>query len=298
MGPEAAMDWNFAIERHREALKRVLAALVAMAGLDGFTSPHPELVEGAGDGTRRGEAETPAVPGEGVTLPRHLHRAVLRLLRPAEAAARRLIIVAARGIEMPRLPPRSVWSASPATVGASSAAAGRDPGSSLAKQRGPGRRAGDGGSGTAPSRPTRLAFPLFDPPRCLPRRRLRASRTAMPRISVPGWTEPAPLPVPPAPDDEIDATRLALRLAALARVLDDLPREARRFARWRARGTTGTQDVKTPDAGRLRRVWPLRHGRPPGQRPPSSRRPAHAVHRILDDVHGLAFDVLNAPDTS
>jgi hypothetical protein len=35
------MDWNAAIEKNREALKRVLAMLVAMAGLGGavFTSP-------------------------------------------------------------------------------------------------------------------------------------------------------------------------------------------------------------------------------------------------------------------
>ena len=36
------MDWNAAIEKNREALKRVLAMLVAMAGLAGcpdFTSP-------------------------------------------------------------------------------------------------------------------------------------------------------------------------------------------------------------------------------------------------------------------
>jgi hypothetical protein len=64
------MDWNAAIERHRDTLKCILAALVAMAGLaDGRT-----------------------------TLPRHLHRAVMRLLRPAEAAARRLIIAQARGL--------------------------------------------------------------------------------------------------------------------------------------------------------------------------------------------------------
>ena len=73
------MDWNAAIENNREALKRVLAMLVAMAGLDG---------------------------GRPTTLPRHLHRAVLSLLRPAEAAARRLIIVAARGIVV-ALPPAS-----------------------------------------------------------------------------------------------------------------------------------------------------------------------------------------------
>jgi hypothetical protein len=33
------MDWNLAIERNREALKRILAALVAMAGGAAFTSP-------------------------------------------------------------------------------------------------------------------------------------------------------------------------------------------------------------------------------------------------------------------
>src|SRR5688572_23781854 len=77
----ASMDWNAAIEKNREALKRVLAMLVAMAGI--ASGPHPE-VPASGEPRR--------------TLPRHLHRAVLSLLRPAEAAARRLIIVAARGI--------------------------------------------------------------------------------------------------------------------------------------------------------------------------------------------------------
>jgi hypothetical protein len=74
------MDWNAAIEKNREALKRVLAMLVAMAGL---RAPAP-------------------------TLPRHLYRAVLGLLRPAEAAARRLIIVMARGlvVALPPLRPR------------------------------------------------------------------------------------------------------------------------------------------------------------------------------------------------
>ena len=62
------MDWNAAIERHRDTLKCILAALVAMAGLAG------------------GRA----------TLPRHLHRAVMRLLRPAEAARRLIIAQGAR----------------------------------------------------------------------------------------------------------------------------------------------------------------------------------------------------------
>ena len=36
------MDWNMAIERNREALKRILAMLVAMAGL--AVGPHPEAL--------------------------------------------------------------------------------------------------------------------------------------------------------------------------------------------------------------------------------------------------------------
>ena len=86
------MDWNAAIEKNREALRRVLAMLVAMAGI--ASGPHPEV-----------RADPELVEGEPRrTLPRHLHRAVLSLLRPAEAAARRLIIVAARGIVV-ALPP-------------------------------------------------------------------------------------------------------------------------------------------------------------------------------------------------
>ena len=70
------MDWNAAIEKNREALKRILATLVGMA----------------------------ALAGGGTSLSRHLHRAVLSLLLPAESAARRLIIAAARGIVV-ALPP-------------------------------------------------------------------------------------------------------------------------------------------------------------------------------------------------
>ena len=70
---EAAVNWNAAALRQREALKCIAAALLAMA---------------AG----------------GATLPRHLHRTVLRLLRPAEAAARRLIIALAR--DLPAAPVR------------------------------------------------------------------------------------------------------------------------------------------------------------------------------------------------
>jgi hypothetical protein len=173
----------------------------------------------------------------------------------------------------------------------------------------------------------RLCLPLFDP---LPRwgGGKRPAAGGVPRICLPGLTEPFPVPSAPSPDDPIDATRLNLRLQALDRALDDLPREARRFARWRVRGrdAAGAQNGKSPDAagaqnkrscdtagaqiekrfgaagvqnrnhgaGPFRRVWPLRPGRPPGGR----RRPQHEVHDILNVVHGLAFWVLERPDTS
>ena len=73
------MDWDLAIERNSEALKGIVAALFAMLGLDGTTVsriPHP------------------------------LHRAVLRVLRPAESAVRRLIVIAARGLVVKLAPSR------------------------------------------------------------------------------------------------------------------------------------------------------------------------------------------------
>ena len=263
------MDWNAAIEKNREALKRVLAMLVAMAGLD----PHPEVREGE---PRR-------------TLPRHLHRAVLGLLRPAEAAARRLIIVAARGIVVV-LPP-----ARPRKQRPTSTILRNGIGTGIVMPRGfrP-------GAGTPAART--LALPLLDP---LPRwgASPRPGPSGFPRISIPGLTERFPVPRAPSSDDPIDAARLALRLGALGRALDDLPREAKRFARWRAhRDAAGAQNRK--HAGRFRRVWPLRPGRPPGGRlahyDPDAwggRKNIRDVDEILAHTHALAFYALS-PDTS
>jgi hypothetical protein len=74
------VNWNLAVEKNHEALKRILAMLVTMVGMTG---------ESAGNSNSSGG-------GRQKTLPRHLHRFVLRLLRPAESATRRLIIIAAR----------------------------------------------------------------------------------------------------------------------------------------------------------------------------------------------------------
>src|SRR3990170_8097284 len=66
------MDWARAIERNSEALKGIVDALFAMLGLGGD-----------------------ATVGR---IPRSVHSAVLRVLRPAESAVRRLIVIAARGL--------------------------------------------------------------------------------------------------------------------------------------------------------------------------------------------------------
>jgi hypothetical protein len=260
------MDWNWAIERHREALKRVVAMLVAMAGC----SP---LADGP---ARRAEP----LAGEGVlapTLPRHLHRAVLRLLRPAESAARRLIVVAARGLVVTLPPPRPRRQKPRPTILRGGIGTGIVmPAGAFSS------RAGVRAGGAAARK---LSLPLLDPLRRVRRRGTAAP--GVPRISLPGVTAPFPVAPrrPPAQDDRVDVTRLALRLAALGAALDDLPGQARRFARWKA----GARRAR-------RRAWPLRPGRPPGQRP--ARRRAHEVHDILNDLHGLAFDALEHPDTS
>ena len=293
------MDWNLAIANNSEALKRILATLIAMAGLRGqFTFlPHEGAPQQAIAQAERDKL-SPAP-----TLPRHLHRAVLRLLRPAESAVRRLIIVAARGLTT-ELPPPSPHTARPASVGTALRSLGiavvvssADLARHAAARRAAGARA---------ARPRTLSLPLLDPLRTSFRpRRIYAPAHNSPRIWTVGVTERRPAPLPPFPTDPVNATRLGLRLQALDRALDDLPRQAQRFARWRARRDATVAQNKNPDvagarnarAGHrslFRRVWPLRSGRPPG----SLRRPTHEVHDVLNVVHGLAFWALERRDSS
>jgi hypothetical protein len=70
-------DWAGAIELNREALIRIIAALFVLLG---------DVTVGR--------------------IPYSLHRAVLRVLRPAESALRRLIVDAARGLVVKLSPSR------------------------------------------------------------------------------------------------------------------------------------------------------------------------------------------------
>ena len=243
------MDWDGVIEKHGGTLRGILITLVAMAA----------LAEG------------------GTTLPRRLHRAVLRLLRPAEAAARRLVIVVARGMKLPVLTPARQPKLAPVVL---------PKGARFVTLRHLGL-AGGNFVKTARPAPRTLSFPLIDPLRSPFRRRHVSSRT-VPRIWATGMAKPVPIPPPPLPNDPIDATRLTLRLQALGRALEDLPAQARRLMRWKARR------ARAQALGRRGRLWPLRSGRAPG----SPKRPTHEVHDVLKDLQYFAWAAQEQPDTS
>jgi hypothetical protein len=222
-----------AIERNSEALRGILAALFAML----------EQVGGA----------------TAARIPRPLHRGVLGVLRPAESAVRRLIVIAARGLAVKLAPSRPM------------------PQGLIGRGRG-----------------NRLAFRLFDPrKRFAPSRRGTGPR-AIPRILIFGrdprvvalWSSLAPgAASPPPPDDGcVNAHRLSLRLQAVKLALEDLPRQARRLVRLQARRE------KVPS---LRLRSPMRPGRPPGHR----RKPVREIDHVLAECHALAWDAM-APDTS
>jgi hypothetical protein len=254
---EADMDWELAIRRNREALLRILAALFAMVGLD--DGPHPE----------RSEDLAPKAASEPrTTLPRHLHAYALRILLATEAAIRRLIVIAAREVVVqPRL-----------------AGEGVRPDLAFLHNKSKQEPAEAG----APAAIRIPSFPLLDPLKRYSFKPPRRYSKSFPRICVPGFTEPAPIPIKPVlrPDDPVDATGLCRRLLSSRRALANLPREARRLARWKAR------DKIKP--GRHRVVPPLRIGRPPGGR----KHPIHAVDHILKECQALALDVLHPLDSS
>jgi hypothetical protein len=225
------MDWARAIAINQAALARIVAGLIAVVG---FVS-------------------------EGVVarLSRPTYRAVLQVLRPAESAVRRLIVMAARGQMVKLRPPRPM----PAGL----ALAGK-------------------GSG-------RISFQLFDTRKRFAPTRPRSASGA-PRVHVLFNSSPlVPLfqrrpierPVPER-DSTVDASRLGRRLAAVKLALEDLPRQAKRLARWRAR----RDRMKT-----AKFTSPLRPGPPPGHR----KEPKDEIDWVLRKCHVLARDVLSE-DTS
>lgn len=163
------MDWQLAIDINRKALLRILIALMASLG----------LVEG----------------GICVALPRFLYARALFILRPAESALRRLIMIAAQELALMGVTLRSSRGALP-----------------------------DFSRFSASSADALPAFNLIDP--------LKNFGQAAPEFEDDGHlfngdrvlTDKSPIP----------AAALIRRLLALKKALETIPAQSKRLARWYA----------------------------------------------------------------
>ncbi|MEX0343469.1 MAG: hypothetical protein AB3N20_01005 [Rhizobiaceae bacterium] len=184
-------DWKIAINRNRRALEGVIAELLALAQREDT-----------------------------------LRRSVLRILRPAESALRRLIVVVAAMLNQKAREKRGERDAEIQLPDFSSFA----------------------------TYDTLPAFQLIDPRKNFVEP-MQPIASGIPRICVPGVFDPAPLK---KPDDALDAVKLMRRIRKLKIALATLPRQARRLNRLMARRAKAE-----PGPGR---VGPIRPGHPPGHR--------------------------------
>jgi hypothetical protein len=228
------MDWPAAIARHRDALLRVVAMMFAMLGLSETAAPE--------------------------RISRTLRNAVLRLLRPAEAAVRRLIFVAAKDIEIKP---------------------------SLSKPLSKDKKIPKSKDET---KKRRFSFQLSDNRGVIEPQPRRKFAKYGPRIhNFDDWT-PGPVRVPkraPEPKDgTTSAARLIDRLLAIKDALENIPKQAKRLARWKARRRRQSEH-------RIVHVIPLKAGRAPYL----PDKPRNEVEEILAECHWLAWEV-RTPDTS
>jgi hypothetical protein len=240
------LDWELAIRRNRDQLRQIILALFALAGM--------------------------RVGGSLFTLRRDVFSAIMLVLRPAESAVRRLIVIAAHGLApslainrkpdgWPDLPTRG--------------------GPEAGETRGSPWQVGGADRG---GREGRKAFKLFDP--------LKSFDPESIWDNEPVWESflgPSDPTIHYTSIDEtpLEATHIGQRLNALIRALDNLPAQARRLVRWQIKRDAALK------ACRPTRISPMRPGLPPGWR----RRRIHEIDEVLRECHGLANDLLCAPDT-
>jgi hypothetical protein len=194
------MDWARAIEINRTALTRIVAEVFALLGL---------VAGGTVD-----------------RLPRGLYLAAERLLRPAESALRRLIVIAARGLVVKPAAKRPI----PKGLVILSTGA------------------------------KAMSFRLFDT-----RKTFDFDVTENPFFVKVRTYESNPFNPfssfyqsrPEEPEGDLNAMQLCRRLAAVAHALETLPRQALRLARWKERRKVIAHPKFTS---------PLRPGPPPGHR--------------------------------
>ncbi len=221
------MDWVRAVEINRSALSRIVAEIFVLLGLvNGGTVDH---------------------------LPRGLYLAAERLLRPAESALRRLIVIAARGLvvkpTVKRPMPKGLVILSKSSK--------------------------------------TMSFPLFDKRKTFDfinaenpffvKVRTYQSNPFNPFSSFyqarPTEQDGGPNALQP------NALQLCRRLAAVAHAIETLPHQALRLARWKERRKMIVRPKFTS---------PLRPGPPPGH----SKKPTKEVDRVLKECHALAWDAL------
>ncbi len=267
---------QFLINLNHTELKRLLNRLFVHIGL---ARDMPQA-EGITDGWQRAmiSVDDPHL------LPPRLYRVAQLLLTTLEAATRRLIIYIAAGLPTPELSPREAGAAEaetprtareiqqPATAQSSDPPVPDDPPDPDAL-----------GEEPVPRRPP--PFVLLDP---------------MKRYEW--FWNPDYKPKPfhqPDPERGLVMRRdtpLMRRVASLAYALEDLERQARRFAQWRARRNAGL--LKPVGGMRIIRL-PLRVGRPPGSPPrstPKSR--ICSEHAVLTDTDSLARYAMKYHDSS
>jgi hypothetical protein len=192
----------------------------------------------------------------GARVPVAVYQVIARVLFPAESAVRRLIVIAARGLVV------SPTVSRPMPAGLVFA-----------------------GKGTG-----RKSFQLFDSRKTLSHSDTHITRITGPRIRVVGDADPRSIfmaKFDPKPDglcSVAETLHLSRRLDAVKRALENLPRQAMRMARWRARRAV----MENPKFLR-----PLRPGPPPGNR----YRGRDEIDKVLRECHALACYALSQ-DTS
>jgi hypothetical protein len=203
------MDWNRAIEINRLALARIVSELLAMLG----------VVSGV---------------------------ALLRVLRPAESALRRLIVIAAHGLVVK---PRQ-------------------------------SRPMPKGLVIAPKVSGRTTFQLFDARKYFAFIRPENRQIVMVKTYTRNPHNPFDAMYWPKPAAKFTETNahLARRLAALKHALESIPCQAIRLARWQAK----REALPNPKF-----TCASRPGLPPGHRV----KPKLEIDYILQECHGLAWDV-------
>ncbi len=195
------MDWPLAIDKNREKLISIIVALMASLG----------LVDG----------------GKLTTLPFYLYRKALLILRPAEAAVRRLIMMAAYEMKLCgfNLPPRG----------------------EVVRRTGEGELRRKNGAETGWHNPS---FNLIDPLKPFTEEAPDYSEFGQSFTEGDGPSDRTPTP----------AASLGRRILALKRALDTIEKQARRLTRWYAlRDQALAQNHP-------HRLSPLRPGFPPGYR--------------------------------